>query len=115
MPQWEYAQLTWIGTAHAHTGYVTFSHQGTKWTEGQQLGQVLRYLGDDGWEMVRVMPVPQTPDPPPSGSSAEAFTLWFKRPRGRAITGRNGPRRAARPCPQRPHARAASARPPHAA
>jgi hypothetical protein len=52
MQKWEYAWLEWAGEAKGAHRAVTFSHRDPWDKLGGTLPDLVRRLGDDGWELV---------------------------------------------------------------
>jgi hypothetical protein len=77
MTKWEYTVFEWEGRGRGKKRYVQYSHRST-WDKiaSDQLMEVFRILGDEGWELVgqentlRVQSINFTP----------WKTWWFKRP-----------------------------------
>ena len=70
MQHWEYAQVFHTTDGGAHIVQVRFTHQDA-WPDTDVLWPVLRALGDDGWELVAIVP----------GPNPENLVAYMKRPK----------------------------------
>ena len=68
MRSWEYALLTW-SSDETKVGFT--HHESWRKLNGEEFWDVLRRLGDEGWEMVSVLEEP----------ARERSIYWFKRQR----------------------------------
>jgi hypothetical protein len=68
MPSWEYALLSW-STEEMKVGFT--HHESWRKLDREEFWDVLRRLGDEGWEMLSVLEEPVR----------ERSLYWLKRPR----------------------------------
>ena len=79
MQQWEYAQVLYGMLAAERRARAVFSHQ-ERGPDVANVWDLLREMGDAGWELVSA-PMPLATYDGGPGASAVGYALWFKRPR----------------------------------